>query len=193
MLPITRERELELVALAKAGDQCATPPREIRRGGHCILIDASDAWILEQSSFRVVRIKRCFYVRVSVNGERKYLHRMIIGATDGETVDHKNCNGLDNRRLNLRLANHSESSANRRKFRSGAVRFKGVYYNPKECIWIANICVLGKRFRLRNGTALSAAISRDELARQHFGEFARLNFPERFSRQSTSFRKRECA
>lgn len=41
------------------------------------------------------------------------MHRLIMGASSDEIVDHVNGNGLDNRRSNLRIGNQSLNSVNR--------------------------------------------------------------------------------
>lgn len=42
------------------------------------------------------------------------LHRLVIEAKEGEIVDHKNRDKLDNRRSNLRIVTHSQNAFNRR-------------------------------------------------------------------------------
>src|SRR5262245_10268600 len=39
------------------------------------------------------------------------LHRLLTGAKGGQIVDHRNGDGLDNRRCNLRIATGSQSAA----------------------------------------------------------------------------------
>ena len=60
------------------------------------------------------------------NGKWRILpmHRAIIGAVKGEKVDHRDGNGLNNRRRNLRIATSSQNAANAR-VKPG--RLKGVY------------------------------------------------------------------
>ena len=51
------------------------------------------------------------------NGKSKKIrmHRLIIGATQGEVVDHINRNRLDNRKSNLRIVTYSENNINQEK------------------------------------------------------------------------------
>jgi hypothetical protein len=54
------------------------------------------------------------------------MHRQIMNAQPGQEVDHKNHDGLDNRRENLRLCTRSQNKGNRRSFKN-RTGFKGVY------------------------------------------------------------------
>lgn len=107
-------------------------------------------------------------------GERLLMHRFIVPGVF--RLDHKNKDGLDNQKENLRPATRSQYQANRRKLTLAESDFKGVSRNRSK--WRAMIGVEGKRFHLGNfDDEISAAHAYDEAAIKSFGEFARLNFP----------------
>jgi hypothetical protein len=106
------------------------------------------------------------------------LHRFLLGVTDPKIlVDHRDRDGLNNQRENLRIATNSQSNANQRKITGGSSRFRGVSRASKRR-WRAVIRVNGKNIRLgRFNDEVEAALAYDAAAREHFGEFANLNFP----------------
>ena len=64
------------------------------------------------------------------------LHRVIMEAQDGEIIDHRNHNTLDNRRLNLRAATMSQNLANRKGNESrNTSGYRGVTWNKKCKKW----------------------------------------------------------
>src|SRR3990167_502602 len=110
------------------------------------------------------------------------LHSLIVPAPTGYVVDHRDGDGLNNRRSNLRVATPTQNLRNARKMRtinggSTSSSFKGVYRISdrqfKVTITVDGSQVYGGRFK----TELEAARRYDELARKYFGEFARVNFP----------------
>lgn len=114
-------------------------------------------------------------------GKAVMMHRVVLGAQRGQEVDHINGLGHDNRRANLRICTHAQNNANQHGGR-GLSRFKGVYLfgnrltTPK---WRALIRVGGKSVSLGlHADEEAAARAYDAAAIQHFGEFARINFPE---------------
>jgi hypothetical protein len=106
------------------------------------------------------------------------MHREIMKPPKYKLIDHRNGNGLDNRRDNLRPATRSENMYNRRKTKSKTTSsFIGIYFDGKK--WRASIKYSGKKLCLGSYiNEIDAAKAYDAAARKHHREFARLNFPE---------------
>jgi hypothetical protein len=145
---------------------------EIPLAHGCVaLIDEADQALVQPFRWRVRRCGTNWYVAASL-----LMHRWLAGAQPGQCVDHKNGNGLDNRRENLRICTKAENRRNARKAR-GVSRFKGVCpsgYPGRP--WCAQICIHGKSIFLGNyPTEVEAARAYNAAAIELFGEFARLN------------------
>jgi hypothetical protein len=144
--------------------------------GYVALIDDEDAdevsaysWFAQISSSGVVYAKHKSRTLGVI-----YMHRLILPGF--ERIDHRNGDGRDNRRLNLRSSTQSQNIANARKRRQPGItsQFKGVR-RVKPGTWEAH-CV---RDRLGVfATEEAAARAYDTAASSLWGEFARLNFPE---------------
>lgn len=111
--------------------------------------------------------------------KRVYMHQLILGSgAPGMEIDHKNCNGLDNRRENLRWATKAQQRANQPARRDSRTGLKGVNLFQGR-YWAAHIREGGKQRHLGYfPTAEAAARAYDNRARELFGEFAYLNFPD---------------
>jgi hypothetical protein len=105
------------------------------------------------------------------------MHRFIAGVTNPQIdVDHKDHNGLNNQRENLRVCTRAQNHGNRKKTR-GTATFKGVTWDREK--WLAGIRINRKRQYLGRFTdEIDAAMAYDDAARQLFGPFALTNFPE---------------
>ena len=105
------------------------------------------------------------------------LHRFIMGVTDPAIdVDHKDHDGLNCQRHNLRKCVRGENDGNRRKTR-GASRFKGVSWASGRGLWRACIRI-GKTVHLGYfSDEIAAALAYDTAARIRFGVMANCNFP----------------
>lgn len=149
-------------------------------GGHFAYVDAEDFPIVAPHRWNAAERYGCLRAR---NGTRKhgihtttYMHQLLM--PDGES-DHIDGDGLNNRRSNLRYVNRQQNQMNRHKRSAASSRFKGVWKEAqgKRC-WRARIQREGKVIRTGSFfTEEEAAQAYDDLAREHFGEFARLNFP----------------
>jgi hypothetical protein len=111
--------------------------------------------------------------------KRLSMHRLIMGAPEGVLVDHRNGDTLDNRRSNLRLATNKQNNRNIRPHSDSDSPYKGVTYVKRSACWISKIGDGGKIYHLGYyDDPIEAARAYDQKARELFGEFANLNFPE---------------
>ena len=105
------------------------------------------------------------------------MHRMITGWA---ITDHKNHDGLDNRRSNLRDATRQQNGMNSRSHLGSTSQHKGVCWKSQSKGWAASIVYQGEqKFLGMHSTEVGAALAYDAAARELFGEFAVLNFPDR--------------
>jgi hypothetical protein len=103
------------------------------------------------------------------------MHRQLLNAGPGQQVDHVNLNSLDNRRRNIRLCTPQQNACNRRHRRNAAIPYKGIFENGAGR-FTARIVIDGRRRSVGTfPSAEAAAEAYDVAARQHYGEFARLN------------------
>ena len=153
--------------------------------GHITLVGAQDyEWIAQRrwNSNGNRQDKRRY-----AKNENTFLHRLIMERVLGrpllnwkiEQVDHKNGDGLDNRRPNLRICSQSQNGANSKKAAPCSSQFKGVVWQKHRNKWSAKISVNGKHYHLGNFVdEEDAATAYDVAARRLRGDFARLNFPQ---------------
>lgn len=110
-----------------------------------------------------------------------YMHILIMEPKDEEQVDHKDHDGLNNQRYNLRIATRSQNQYNGTKAKLYAGHkpssvFRGVSWQKREHRWRAQIQVESKRIYLGGfKVEKEAALEYNLAAAQHFGEFANLN------------------
>lgn len=146
--------------------------------GLSVVIDAKDECWVRAFKWNAHRVGNTVYARTSFP-RKLYLHELIVKAPAGGTVDHKNGNGLDNRRQNLRPATRRQNGQNSRSRRNSTSVFLGVCKDKERGGWIAQI-KRSNDSRRRIGrfqTEEEAARAYDAEALQAFGEFANLNFP----------------
>jgi len=109
-----------------------------------------------------------------------YMHRLILGLTDRHIqTDHRDNNGLNNQRSNLRPATSSQNGRNRRLRKGISSQYRGVRYhsNTTNRVWEAQIKVRGANISLGYfEDEIEAAKAYDEAARAMLDDFARTNF-----------------
>lgn len=131
---------------------------------------------LSNFKWQAKRDKNKWYaVRSDPSGRTVRMHREILGLLDSSLEgDHRDGNGLNNQRRNLREATRSQNAHNTKSSGGSASGLKGVY--PKNGKWEAKIKSGQKLIFLGMfENKLDAALAYDRAARKHFGKFARTN------------------
>ena len=104
------------------------------------------------------------------------MHRFILGTKKDQEVDHKDHNGLNNQRTNLRSCTHLENCMNQRPRKDCSSKYKGVHWRKSCKKWQCRIACHGKQHHLGYfKSEYDAALQYDIAAQFFFGEFALLN------------------
>lgn len=148
--------------------------------GRHALVDAGDFDRVSVHTWSDVRASdTLFYAIRKVDYRTIWLHRFIMDAPDDVEVDHRNRDGLDCRRENLRFATHAQNMRNRKLSSLNKSGFRGVSWAKLKQRWLARIVVDGRVLHIGHyRDSHEAALMYDKAAREHFGEFAALNHPD---------------
>lgn len=126
------------------------------------------------------------YSQITYEGNRykfpvhKAIWFWLYGFYPEGIVDHKDNNRLNNLPDNLRLATRTENNRNR-FYGKGSSQYQGVYYHTKNKKWVAQIVHDNNYVYLGSfKEEVDAAKTYDEHAKKLFGDFAHLNFLERY-------------
>jgi len=107
------------------------------------------------------------------------MHTVIMGMAPGEDCDHRDGNGLNNQRFNLRPCNDHGNNGNKGLPRNNSSGLKGVSLardRNRTKKWKACIFKNGKPVQLgRFLTKREAGMAYDVAALEYFGEFAKTN------------------
>lgn len=145
--------------------------------GRFALVDSQDYPLISQYNWYLDEHPRGLcYAHTKIGRRTVRMHNMILPEAKPE-CDHRNGDGLDNRRCNLRSATRAQNTHNYHKIRKQGLssKYKGVAYQGHRLTtrpWQARIG------RLHLGYFASeeeAAAAYDRAAQQQRGEYARLN------------------
>lgn len=151
-------------------------------------VDDEDYEWLNQFKWHIYESKKNkFYAarNVWLNGKNKQisLHRFIMNSPVNFQIDHRDGDGLNNQKSNLRICNSQQNSMNRGSRIGASSKYKGVYFDAYSNKWRAEIKLNGVYiYRKIFDSEIEAAKQYDIWANELFGEFAGLNFPYIYNR-----------
>jgi len=130
-------------------------------------------------------VERGIYNKKTKKIKKIKMHRQIMENIIGrklrksEFVDHKNHNGLDNRRCNLRICTRSQNKKNTPGYKNNTSGFNGVFWCKDTKRWRAKIGKDNKEIHIGYlSNPKDAARAFDKKALELYGEFTALNFPD---------------
>ena len=165
---------------------------QLTKGKVALVDDADFDWLNQwkwsamtaNQTFYAIRTDRSITPRVTVR-----MHRLILGLHKGDIrlADHKDHNGLNNQRENLRISNDSQNAANRNILPNSRSKYLGVTHridkrNGRNInYWQAQIRKDGRTnflgyFPYTNDGEIEAAKAYDKAAINIHKDFANLNF-----------------
>lgn len=157
-------------------------PKEIPlTRGFIALVDEEDyGRVVARGKWCAKQDERAVYAQRGLKRDGKntseLMHRFIAGVSDPKTlVDHRDGNGLNNQKYNLRICTKGQNRRNSKKRAAAMSSYKGVHRNGKK--WQARIFLNGKNVALGTfATEKEAARAYDRAAQEHYQEFSKPNF-----------------
>lgn len=153
----------------------------LTRGKSAIVDDADFLWLSRWKWFTQPSRQTFYAVRKDCPAPGVYrhirMHRQILGEKflRKRLTDHRDGNGLNNQRFNLRPATKIQNVRNARRRRDNRSGFRGVARHRGK--FMAQISIRGTTTYIGIfKCAKDAAKAYDRKARKLYGEFARLNF-----------------
>lgn len=149
-------------------------------GKHIILYDDKDHKLISKHKWHIYLDKNSYYAVTHVYKKRKQttvsMHRLIMGFPKN-MIDHKDGNGLNNQKSNLRECTNSQNIMNGKKRLNNTSGYKGVMYRSD--LTYKFMAVIGfNNQHIYLGcfkTAVKAAHAYNSAALKYHGKFARLN------------------
>lgn len=126
------------------------------------------------------------YYSGQIEGITLRAHRVIWAMCHGEwpehVIDHIDGNRKNNKLCNLRHTTQMNNCRNRKSHKKSTSQYTGVSFAKRRGKWQAQICGGNKGVRTKSlgffDCEKEAAKAYDLAAKENYGEFARLNFPD---------------
>ena len=100
------------------------------------------------------------------------MHRIIMNPSKGYEIDHKDQNGLNNQRQNLRIVTRSQNQMNKNKQRNNTSGVRGISWDKQSNGWHVTLGIQNKNICLGVYKDLNKAqLVREQAELKYFKEF----------------------
>ena len=154
---------------------------QLTRGKVALVDDADYDLVNSYKWFAYKSYRNTYYAcrSVTLNGKKTIvsMHGFLMNTPKGMETDHKDADGLNNQRNNIRVCTHAENQHNQCvQARNKSSLFKGVSWMKRQKRWRARIKIDKKFIYLGSFTdEIDAAQAYDDAANALFGDYAKPN------------------
>jgi hypothetical protein len=155
--------------------------KEIRLSqGKIALVDDEDFDYINQWKWYARKGRKTFYAARKEKGTNArttiHMHQVVSKVSNNVQIDHRDTNGLNNQKYNLRVVNHRQNQYNTDKPRHNTSGYKGISWDKFRNNYRVYLTVKGKFKNIGNTKSLQTATKMyNKAATQHYGEFAKLH------------------
>jgi len=143
--------------------------------GMVALIDDEDFEKVSQYNWSLVTGRNTYYAEQKKRVKFRHLHRFIMNTPADMQVDHKDGNGLNCQKYNMRNCTATENSQNQVHRKPNKTGYTGVHCRAKNKYYS---CIRYKTILYHLGvfnTAEKAAVAYNTKAKELYGEYAKQN------------------
>ena len=130
-----------------------------------ILFDLQDYEIIKNYTWRILPNKK-FNTYYAISGSHKkqiLMHRLITNCPANKVIDHKNHNGLDNQKANLKICTRLENMQNQRFRITNSSGYSNIVFEKDRNKWRVIIRFNKKYYRKRFTNIEDAILHRNKM------------------------------
>lgn len=136
------------------------------------LVDDEDYVYLNRHNWYASKGYSTYYACRRSKDKIILMHRTVMNQTGNLYVDHKDSNGLNNQKNNLRICTQSQNNGNSKMRKDNKSGIKGVSWNKLNKNWVACITINYKKKHIGTfSNKLKAKEAYEIEAKKHFGKF----------------------
>ena len=128
-----------------------------------VLFDKEDYDIVCKYNWRILKNKQGNNYYVISNQNNILMHRLIMKFPKEKVIDHKNHNGLDNRKKNLKICSQYENMQNQSKRINNKSGYSNICFEKNRNKWVVYININKRKKKVRTNTFEEAIKIRNKL------------------------------
>lgn len=112
-------------------------------GNYGVIIDKEDLEKVMQYRWYIAKNDNGYYAKTNIKEGQKfkstYMHRLLKDCPKNRVIDHRNGNGLDNRKCNLKICTQKENTNNQKLSSNNTSGYRNICWNRINKTWDVQI------------------------------------------------------